>query len=137
MRAYLARFPPANLGRVVMLAPPNTGSEIADLLIALGLDKVVFGPTAAHLTTRRTEFDGEALGVVDYPLGIIAGNRAIDPIFSRLIVACPNDGKVSVKTTKLAGMTDHLVLPVTHMLMMYNHTVIEQTVTFLQEGAFK
>ena len=111
--ALIKRHRPARLGRVVMLGPPNQGSEIADLLAPFALYKAVFGPAGADLTTRHAT--GLESGPVHYPVGIIAGRRALDPL-SWLILPKPNDGKVTVARTRLVGMSDHLVLPVTHAL---------------------
>jgi pimeloyl-ACP methyl ester carboxylesterase len=137
VRAYLAAHRPATMGRVVMLAPPNQGSEWADLVLRLGLDRAILGPTVRHLRTWRAGGDEALLGAVDYPLGIIAGNRALDPVFPRLLVARPNDGKVSVASTQVDGMADHIVMPVTHTLMTMDPRVIRQSVAFLRDGRFE
>jgi len=131
-RVLADRKCPPNLGRVVMLAPPNAGSEWVDLLGRFRLDRIVLGPVTQSLAT------GSTLGLrpVDYQLGIIAGNRALDPIFPRLLVAGPNDGKVSVASTMLEGMADHIVLPVSHTLMPANREVLRQALAFVQSGAF-
>lgn len=134
-RAYIARYRPANLGRVVMLAPPNQGSEIADLLDAGRIYNRYFGPAGKQLGTRSGERLRTLLGTVDYPLGIIAGDRAIDPL-GWLLVPGPNDGKVAVVRTRVNGMADHVTLHATHALMMRNADVIRHAVGFLRSGRF-
>jgi pimeloyl-ACP methyl ester carboxylesterase len=135
-RAYIARYRPERLGRVVMLGPPNQGSEVADLLRGNPLYKRIFGPAGDQLTTRRVQELNRQIGPVDYPLGIIAGTRSLDPISARLVLPRPNDGKVSVARTKIDGMASHLVLPVTHTLTMKNPVVIRETIRFLRHGEF-
>lgn len=134
-RAYLARHRPSAMGRVVMLAPPNQGSEVADLLAENRLYRRFFGPAGAQLGTRQ---DGELrgfLGTVDYPLGVIAGDRSIYPL-SWLLIPGPNDGRVSVARSRVDGMTDHVVVHATHPMLMRNRQVIDQTVHFLRHGRF-
>ncbi len=131
VRALVARFRPQNMGRVVMLAPPNQGSEVADFLGNNLLFKLIYGPAGQDLRTGNTAF-----GPVDFPLGVIAGTKSIDPI-SSLLLSRPNDGKVTVKNTKVDGMTDHISLPVNHTFLMRDDRVLRQIVSFLNCGAFE
>jgi pimeloyl-ACP methyl ester carboxylesterase len=135
-RAYLARYRPERLGRVVMLGTPNGGSEIADALRSLSAYRRYFGPAGQQLTTIRDPATSALLPAVDYPVGIIAGNRSIYPI-SRLFLPRPNDGRVSVENTKLDGMADHVVISTAHPWLMRNRQAIELTLVFLRRGRFE
>ena len=137
VRALIAQKRPPNLGRVVAIAPPNGGSEVADFLRDNPLYVRFFGPAGAELTTKRTDELRALLGAVDYPLGVIAGDRTIDPIASLLILPRPNDGRVSVAMTRVDGMADHIVAPASHALIMNHPSAIMQTLYLLRSGCFK
>lgn len=134
IRAYLARYRPAHLGRVVMIGTPNRGSEVADFLKPLALYRWLYGPAGQELGTGM-KVDYLPFSV-DYPLGIIAGNRSVDPLCGRLLPR-PHDGKVSVENTKLEGMTDHKVLPVAHPFLPGAASVRQQVLAFLRRGLFE
>ena len=134
VRSHLARHPVPMLGRVVMLAPPNQGSEVLDKLDWLFLFKWINGPAGDELGTDENSTSNR-LGPANFSAGIIAGDRSINWINS-LLIPGPDDGKVSVERTKLAGMTDHLVIHATHPFIMKNHEAIRQTIQFLRTGSF-
>lgn len=134
-RAYITRHRPDRLGHVVMLAPPNEGSEIADLFGDNALYRAFFGPAGAELVTKRPDSLCQILGAVDYPLGVIAGDRSLDPV-GWLLLPGANDGRVSVERTRVAGMADHIVIHGTHTLIMNNREAIAQVRHFLKHGRF-
>jgi pimeloyl-ACP methyl ester carboxylesterase len=134
-RAYLAKHKLARLGRVVMLGTPNGGSEIADRLQNLKAYRAFFGPAGQQLGTKRDAAMVALLPAIDYPIGIIAGNRSIYPI-SSIGLPRPHDGRVSVINTRLDGMADHIVIRTSHPWLVRNGEAIAQTIAFLRDGRF-
>lgn len=136
-RALITRARPERLGKMVMLGPPHGGSEWIDLLAKARISGAFFGPAEEVLSLRRPEQVEKALGRVDYPVGIIAGDRPTGlPFISGRIMPGPHDGKVSVASTHLKGEADHIVLPVSHSAMILDRTVQAQIVHFLRFGTF-
>ena len=135
-RSYIRRHRPERLARVVMLGPPNAGSEIADLLGGTYPYRLFFGPAGAQLGTAQDAALCDLLGTIDYPVGVIAGDRALDPV-GYLLLPGANDGRVSVARTRIDGIADHITLHVTHAMMMRNPEVIRQALAFLREGRFE
>jgi len=118
-RVYLARYRPKRLGRVVMLGTPNGGSEIADRLKNFGAYRAFFGPAGQQLGTQRDADIDALLPRIDYPVGVIAGNRSVYPITS-VMLPKPHDGRVSVENTRLDGMADHVVIGASHPWLVRN-----------------
>jgi len=135
VRSYFKRHESFRLGRVVMLGPPNQGSEVVDTIGSWWLFRKLNGPAGNELRTDN-ESTPNMLGAVDFELGVIAGDRSINWINSMMIEG-PDDGKVSVAHTKVAGMKEHMVVHATHPYLMKNDEVIEETIRFLTTGSFK
>ena len=135
VRSYLARHTPTNAGHLVMLGPPNQGSEVVDKLGKLKFFRKVTGPAGAELGTGTNSIPNK-LGPPNCSVGVIAGSRSLNWINS-LMIPGSDDGKVSVERTKLPEMADHVVVPATHPFLMRNKTAIRQTMTFLQVGRFE
>ena len=135
LRVYLEKHSISNLGRVVMLAPPSRGSEVVDKLRWLAPFGWINGPAGLQLGTDPDSIPNR-LKSPNFELGIIAGDRSVNPLFS-LMIPGKDDGKVSLLRAKADGMKAFLVLHVTHTFMMRNAGVIAQTKHFLKTGFFE
>ena len=129
VRQYLEANDIPNLGRTVMLGPPNGGSELVDFFRKLKLYRMLNGPAGQQLGTEAASVPN-SLGAVQFPVGVIAGDRSLSPLYSKLIEG-DDDGKVSVARSKVEGMVDHLVMPVSHTFMMLSKDVLDQVAYFL------
>ncbi|WP_237440399.1 alpha/beta fold hydrolase [Alcanivorax sp. DP30] len=134
VRSYLQDQTIPELGRVVMLAPPNHGSEVVDRMQDWWLFQKLTGPAGQQLGTGA---DGIAarLEPVAAEIGVIAGTRTVDPWLSWMIPG-DDDGKVSLPSTRLKEMRDYLVVPASHAFIMRKRAVIQQVLAFLEYGYF-
>lgn len=134
VRSYFSRHPAGIVGRVVMLGPPNQGSEAIDAFEEFPLFDSIMGPAARELGTEADSVPN-TLGKPGFTVGVIAGNLSLNPVESAIIPG-RDDGKVSVERTKLEGMTDHIVVAATHPFLMRDREVIRETIHFLSAGQF-
>jgi len=134
VRQYLSTASIDELGRVVMLGPPNQGSNAADELDGVPGFDWMNGP-AGHQLGKGEASVPLALGPVEFELGVIAGNRTIDPITSA-VLDNPDDGRVSIEDTKVEGMDDFVIVENSHAFMMRMRKPIELTKAFLRSGSF-
>lgn len=134
VRYYMQSNSIPELGRVVMLAPPNQGSEIIDVFGRMPGFELFSGEPARQLGTGPNSLVNNLPGV-SFELGVIAGNRSISPFFS-LALPDRDDGKVSVESTKVEGMRDFIEVPYSHTFIMQRDEVIDQVKYFLRNGRF-
>lgn len=126
--------PIPDLGRVVMLAPPNQGSEVIDIARDWPTTELFAGEAGMQLGTDPDSIPAK-LGPVDFELGVIAGTGSINFVMSAMLPE-PNDGKVSVASTRIEGMDDFLVVDNDHHYITESDIVIRNTASFLQTGSF-
>ena len=135
LRYYLKEHRLEHLGRVVMLHPPSQGSEVVDCLGNTWAFGLILGPAGRELGTGPDSVPAK-LGPVDFELGIITGNRSINPVFS-LIISGEDDGAVSVERARAEGMADFLVVPHSHTATLFCSDVAGQVAYFLRYGKFQ
>lgn len=134
VRYYLKHHKMKHLGRVVMLSPPNTGTEVVDKLGDILIFKKLNGPASTQLGTGPDSLPNQ-LGPVKFDLGILTGSKTVNPILSAIIPG-KDDGKVSIERAKVEGMSDFMVVPHSHPFIMRSTDVARQTAYFLKHGKF-
>lgn len=138
VRVYAQRYGAKKIGRVVMIGTPNHGSEVADFLRSWPVYQWYFGEAGQTLGTSRDGIHAK-LPPVNFECGVIAGDNdwfrfvrnALVPNFQT-----PNDGAVSVESTKVDGMKDHTVISGDHSQMVWMPKVWRQAASFLRNGKF-
>jgi triacylglycerol lipase len=117
------------VGRVVMIAPPNQGSEVVDSMAGSwwfgGALDAWGGPAGHELGTDPESMPSRLarLGPPPFIFGVIAANKSLDPLFSEWI-AGRDDGKVAVENTKLEGMSDFIEIPASHTLILWKDETV-------------
>ncbi|MES9969371.1 MAG: alpha/beta hydrolase [Candidatus Thiodiazotropha sp.] len=134
VRYYLQEHPIQGLGRIVMLAPPNRGSEVADQMKDGYWYRTIMGPSGQALGTDEKSLPN-TLKPIPGEIGIIAGRVDGESWFLPEIPG-EDDGKVAVERTKLAEMRDFLLVEVGHTFIMLDDEVVRQIHYFLRNGVF-
>jgi pimeloyl-ACP methyl ester carboxylesterase len=135
LRYYLKNNSMKRLGSVVMLSPPNSGTEVVDKLGNIFIFKALNGPASTQLGTGSDSLP-IILGPVHFKLGVLTGSKTTNPILSAMIPG-KDDGKVSVQRAQIQGMSDFLVLPHSHPFIMRSKETISQTIYFIEHGRFQ
>jgi pimeloyl-ACP methyl ester carboxylesterase len=139
MRLYAEKYGSKKIGRVVMIGTPNHGSEVADYLRDVPAFKWFHGPVGQNLGTASGDVQGRLKDSVDFDCGVIAGDNHWFHAPTSLLanIPRPNDGIVSVNSTKINGMKDHTTVWGDHTLMCWMPGVWRLASTYLEKGKFK
>lgn len=133
-RQYTSVNGAADFERTVMLAPPNKGSEAVDGLRNVPGFQWLNGPAGLQLGTDKDSVPLK-LGPALSNVGVVAGTFSINIVLSTYLPD-PDDGKVSVESTKLDGMCAHLQVDVSHPFIMEDEAVIAEVISYLNTGKF-
>ncbi len=142
VRGALSRGTVSNVGRVVMLAPPNQGSEIASKAKEYEWARGYFGRALVELSRGEGTSVVDSLGAPPCPFGIVAGTRSFHPLqptsyYSALTrPAGSHDGTVQVEETPLSGMADFITVNANHTFIVDHDEAIRQALHFLEHGRF-
>lgn len=134
VRYYLERHEIPDIGSVIMLAPPNQGSEVIDTFGRIPGFSHMFGRAGEQLGTDKNSIPNQ-LGPVTVDTAIIAGTSSINLILS-LSLPNPDDGKVSVASTRVDGMCALLQLPLAHPFIMKDLRVLTNVLAYIETGKF-
>ena len=144
VRGVLARGRLPNVGRLVMLAPPNRGAKLAQQLSEYGWARTLYGPVLSDLgalSAGGTAVDSQ-LAAPPCEFGVVAGTKSFHPLqptsyYSSLVrPAGSHDGTLDVDETQLPGMTDFVTVNANHMFIMEDEEALKQTLSFLERGRF-
>lgn len=135
IRYYLSHDPPANAGRFVMIAPPNHGSERADLLYPYRWFRFLYGEKAITQLLASNHSFYARIGVPSVPFGIIAGARCDGNGLSRDLPG-DDDGAVSLQSARLEAAADFYVVRGQHTALLFEQETADQVVAFLSSGQF-
>lgn len=124
---------PARIGRVVCLGSPFRGSRTAARLTRWPGGSLLIGRCLGDVNACGG-FSACPAGV---EVGSIAGRLPFG--VGRLLGPFPepNDGTVAVAETMIAGLTDHVVLPVSHVALLWSSQVAAEVEHFLEHGRFR
>jgi pimeloyl-ACP methyl ester carboxylesterase len=132
----LANHADAPPGRVVCLGSPLTGSRSAEFLSRQDWAEPIFGHSLSKgvVEAPASTWASEVCALRE--VGVIAGNASIG--LGQFVAQFEedNDGTVAVSETQLAGVRDHMVMPVSHNGMLLSSSVLDQAAAFLKRGEF-
>jgi pimeloyl-ACP methyl ester carboxylesterase len=132
----LANYDDSLPGRVVCLGSPLTGSRAAQILGAKEWAENLIGRSLPTGVIDESANTWASHVCEERDIGVIAGNVPLG--FGRLVAKFDedNDGTIAVSETRLAGVRDHMVMPVSHKGMLVSSDVADQAGSFLRRGEF-
>jgi hypothetical protein len=127
----LCQSPQAPVRRVVCLGSPLRGSGAASGMLRWAPAAAMFGHSAGLLRQGVQCWEGQA------QVGVIAGRvpHGLGALFAGF--DGEHDGTVAIHETRLAGLTDHVVVDASHSGLLFSAEAAGQAVAFLNEGRFQ
>ncbi len=124
------------IDRIVMLTPPNKGSELADFFSQIRVLDWILGPNLDNMTTDTGALWHTLSKMQEQRVGIIAGMSFRDARFSP-IMECPHDGKVTVSRAMLNRGEDRIIVKQNHRQVLFSTQIRKKIVSYLTTGSFQ
>ena len=135
LRQYLSNHDLPNLGRVIMIAPPNHGTPIADFFRRHWWGRLFLGPAGRELGTSPSDAP-QRLPAPHFPFAVIAGDFTLSPL-AHFLLPEASDGTIPLESTKLPGMGDFLIVHSRHTLILWRQQTLRAVLSYLQTGSFR
>jgi len=129
VRSYLQEHEIENLNAIVMIGPPNRGSKVADNLLSILPNESRYAKRLTQISKKPTAMV-QQLKPINATVGVIAGTRSLNPIFSSWLPGL-DDGKVAVSDTCLKEMSDRILIADNHTTLLLNRSVADEILHFL------
>lgn len=121
--------------RIVMIAPPNRGADIADFFKAADGIKVLLGPNVEKMETDSTSYANQLPIPCNSEVGIIVGVRKKERGYN-LFIPGNNDGLLAPKRVYLGNEKDVVILNYGHLSLIKRKAPRKLVIEFLRVGFF-
>ena len=134
LRHYLYKNKDIDIEKIIMLAPPNKGSDLVDIFGNNFIFKKRYGPAGQQIGTDL-EQNLHLSNLEEYKVGIIAGDKTDHPYFS-IFIPGKDDGKVALTNTFIDSDFDFLIVPCGHETILKSKIVLRAVDNYLKKGEF-
>jgi hypothetical protein len=121
--------------RIIMIAPPNRGTEIADFYSSFGIVNYFFGQNVKYMKTDSDSYANRLPKPYDSEIGIIAGIRGKKHGYN-LFLNGDNDGGIKPEKTKIGIEKDYITVIGQHNFLLMKKYVSKLVIEFLKYGSF-
>ncbi len=124
--------PEQKVQKVISMGTPWQGASILTFMQQYHLDSIVGKSLEILLPKENNEWQFSNIS-----LGSIAGKSTIG---ARVLFApgkkIPTDGTVTIDETKIKGMTDHTIIPISHTGLIFSNLAAQKCLEFIKTNHF-
>lgn len=116
--------------KLLMIASPANGSEIAQLIKKFPMSDLIFGKALLEIDRPISN------PIRKYNVGMISGSRSNKVIGWLFFKSKLNDGKTSVESTNIEWADDFILMDESHCSLLFSEKTHSQIVHFLKYSSF-
>lgn len=133
IRKFLSRHFIKNIGRCVLIATPNQGSQLADITNNYFSFSLNIVKSLKSMLIQNLNISSPINESIE--IGVIAGNKC-NLLLGHLFLPKNNDGRVEINSTKIDNMKDYIILEYGHKEIHHKLKTANYIKSFLQKGEF-